>query len=329
MIYRVTILFLLGLVPFSFAKETKWQIPDMPVPVSSFGAVECEGYLYVYGGHAGKTHKYDTKTVIGSFWRIRLPAEGKGEEHAKWEELPNGPILQGMNLATNEGKIYRVGGMQPRNQPNEPTDTHSVADVAVYDPKSKKWSDLPSLPSGRSSHDVIIVRNKLYVIGGWELKGKGQKPQWAEDTLELDLKVKDARWKRIKQPFRRRALTVSAIGEKIYVIGGLDSEGHSVQRVDIFDVSTQQWSQGPEYLGEEVGFSPAAATIRGTLILSTSDGNLQWLNLKKNTWEKLGESATKRMVHRLVPFGKNLLLVGGANKTGPIAGIETIPFQEK
>ncbi|MCX7665142.1 MAG: hypothetical protein N2112_06325 [Gemmataceae bacterium] len=324
MIYRVTILLLVGLANFMFAKETKWQIPDLPVPVSSFGAVESEGYLYVYGGHAGKTHKYDTKTVIGSFWRIQLQQEG-----AKWEELPSGPILQGMNLATNGGKIYRVGGMQPRNQPNEPTDNHSVSDVAVYDPASKKWSELPSLPSGRSSHDVIIVQNKLYVIGGWELKGKGQKAQWSEVTFELDLQAKDARWKSIKQPFQRRALTVSAIGEKIYVIGGLDPEGNSSQRVDILDVTTQKWSQGPEYLGEGVGFSPAAATVQGTIFLSTSDGNLQRLDLKKNSWEKMGESATKRMVHRLVPFGKSLLLVGGANKSGPIAAIETIEIQDK
>lgn len=323
MIYRLTILFLVGLISFAFAKESKWQLPDLPVPVSSFGAVECDGYLYVYGGHAGKTHKYDTKTVIGSFHRIQLAEQG-----AKWEELPSGPILQGMNLTANAGKIYRVGGMQPRNQPIEPTDNHSVADVAVYDPKTRKWSELPSLPSGRSSHDVIIVQNKLYVIGGWELKGKGQKPHWAEETLELDLQAKDARWKRIEQPFQRRALTVSSIGEKIYVIGGLDAEGHSAQCVDIFDVSTQQWSQGPEYLGEGVGFSPAAATIQGTIVLSTSDGKLQRLNLKKSIWEPLSGSTTKRMVHRLVPFGKNLLLIGGANKSGPVAEIETIALQD-
>ena len=54
--------------------------------------MECDGYLYLYGGHAGKTHSYDTKSVLGTFHRLKL------DGGAKWEELPGGPIAQGMNL---------------------------------------------------------------------------------------------------------------------------------------------------------------------------------------------------------------------------------------
>ena len=31
-----------------------------------------DGYLYLYGGHAGKTHSYDTATVLGTFHRLKL-----------------------------------------------------------------------------------------------------------------------------------------------------------------------------------------------------------------------------------------------------------------
>ena len=34
------------------------ELPRMPKGVSSFGAVVCDGSLYVYGGHMGKTHTY-------------------------------------------------------------------------------------------------------------------------------------------------------------------------------------------------------------------------------------------------------------------------------
>ena len=34
-----------------------------------------------------------------------------------------------MNLAAHGGKVYRVGGMQPRNEPGEPADNLSLADV--------------------------------------------------------------------------------------------------------------------------------------------------------------------------------------------------------
>ena len=63
-----------------------------------------------------------------------------------WEELPGGPGLQGMNLASYGGKVYRVGGMEPRNKPGDPTDNHSVADVACFDPEMGKWESLPPLP---------------------------------------------------------------------------------------------------------------------------------------------------------------------------------------
>jgi hypothetical protein len=46
--------------------------PPIPVAVSSLGAIESEGYLYVYGGHSGKTHSYDTKSVLGTFHRLKL-----------------------------------------------------------------------------------------------------------------------------------------------------------------------------------------------------------------------------------------------------------------
>ena len=59
-----------------------------------------------------------------------------------WEELPGGPGLQGMNLAAYDGKIYRVGGMEPRNKPGDPTDNYSIADVVSFDPVAGRWQSL-------------------------------------------------------------------------------------------------------------------------------------------------------------------------------------------
>ncbi len=112
------------------------ELPPMPAAVSSFGAAECDGYLYLYGGHAGKTHSYDTKSVLGTFHRLKL------DGGTKWEELPGGPIAQGLNLAAHGGKVYRVGGMQPKNAPGEASDNHSLTDCADSTPRSasgRRW----------------------------------------------------------------------------------------------------------------------------------------------------------------------------------------------
>ena len=59
------------LVPITLA------LPPLTQATSSLGAVELDGYLYVYGGHAGKTHKYNTETVLGTFQRLKLEVKPK------------------------------------------------------------------------------------------------------------------------------------------------------------------------------------------------------------------------------------------------------------
>ena len=106
-----------------------------------------DGWAYVYGGHIAPTHVYSTAAVSGRFSRLRLA------DRSTWERLPDGPPLQGMNLAAHRGQIYRVGGMQPHNQPGEPQDVRSVADVARFDPAIGRWDMLPPLPAPPSSTD--------------------------------------------------------------------------------------------------------------------------------------------------------------------------------
>jgi len=300
------------------------MIPALPKAVSSLGSVECDGYLYIYGGHAGKTHTYSTKDVLGTFHRYKL----QGGTH--WEELPGGPILQGMNLAAHGGKIYRIGGMKPRNEPTQPSDNVSVVEAARFDPKTNKWEALPPLPAGRSSHDLVAVGDKLVVVGGWQSRGKGTAAVWHDTALILDLSAKELDWRQVTQPFQRRALTATAVGTKVYVLCGLDAKAEAHNRVDIFDVATEKWSTGPDVPGGRIGFSPAANTVVGRLIISTSEGVVFRLTEPGEVWEKVGTSAAKRIVHRLIPHGKDALLVGGAIPgVGNAAEIEIVKLAEK
>lgn len=229
-----------------------------------------------------------------------------------------------MNLAAHGGKIYRVGGMQPRNTPGEPSDNHSVTDVARFDPKVGKWEALAPLPAGRSSHDVVIAGDKLVVVGGWNQKGKGQKAEWHDSVLVLDLASKDAEWKAIPQPFKRRALTAAAVGNKVYVIAGL-GEKAAEKTVDVLDLDSGKWSSGPALPGDKVGFSPAATVVKGRVIVNTFEGPLYRLTASGDAWEKVGAVSHKRMVGRLVPHGSDsAVMVGGADGTGNIAEVEVI-----
>lgn len=300
--------------------------PPLPVAVSSLGAVACDGYLYVYGGHAGKTHSYDTQSVLGTFHRLKL------DGGTTWEALPGGPILQGMNLAAHGGKVYRVGGMQPRNAPGTPADNLSVTDVARFDPRTGKWEPLPPLPAGRSSHDVTVAGDKLVVVGGWQMRGKGEKPAWPDATLVLDLAAVAPEWTAVPQPFQRRALTAAAVGNKVFVVGGLGAVVGGLgtdgadRRVDVLDVATGKWTAGPQLPGtDRAAFSPAAGVVNGRVVVNTSAGPIHRLNDAGDGWEKVGEAKSKRMVARLIPFGADaVILVGGAGGGGNVAAVEVV-----
>jgi hypothetical protein len=297
------------------------SLPAMPQAVSSFGATICDGYLYVYGGHAGKTHSYDTQSVLGSFHRLKLSAP------QKWEELPGGPIAQGLNLVSYKGQVYRVGGMQPRNAPGEAADNHSLAEVARYDPASRRWDELPPLPAGRSSHDVVVAGDQLVVVGGWQLRGRSQMPQWHESTLVADLNEQPWKWQAIPQPFRRRALAAVALGSKVYVVGGLSPDGPE-PRLDILDLASRQWSRGPDLPGKErAAFAPAACALNGQLIVATNEGLLYRLLPDGKAWEKVGQASRKRQVARLLPWSEQaVLLLGGAGGGQNHDSLEIIPI---
>ena len=298
------------------------QYAPLPVAVSSFGAAVSDGWLYAYGGHSAKTHEYSTAAVSGRFDRLDL-AEGKS-----WERLAGGPGLQGLALAADRGKIYRVGGMEPRNEPGKPVDNHSTKECARFDPRTKKWEPLPPLPEGRSSHDITVVGDSLFVVGGWSMHGD-QGSDWLDTALVMDLAAKHLEWKKIKQPFERRALAAASYEGKVYVLGGFNADDEAKLSTDIYDPRDGRWSTGPELPGPSSnGFSPAACVHKGKLYVSVADGTLYRLDDTAAAWKKVGKT-TPRVVHRLVSYESQILVLGGASRNGNLDQIEVVKIDSR
>ncbi|RUL83188.1 kelch repeat-containing protein [Tautonia sociabilis] len=296
-------------------------LTPLPEPTNSFGGAVANGYLYVYSGHTGTTHRYHTGTTIPHFRRLALKG---GDE---WEELPVGPAVQGVSLVARAGLLYRVGGMAARNSEDEPHDLISIADVSRFDPESGTWTELPPLPEPRSTHDAAIIGDHLYVVGGWAmLGGSSDNTFFHEDALRLDVTDPEAAWEPLPTPpFRRRALAAAEHQGKLYVVGGLTEEGDVVPRVDIFDPATDSWSRGPDLPGESryVGFAPSAFSVGGKLFASAVDGDLYRLGDSGEEWERVGRLAVPRITHRLLPGPDGDLLIVGGNFAGrPVRFIE-------
>ncbi len=293
------------------------NLTHLPEATSSFGAIVEDGWLYIYGGHISPTHTYFKGAVSGKFHRAKLA------ENPTWESLPEGVAVQGTNLAAHQGKIYRIGGMEPRNEKNKAADNHSLGDAARFDVATKAWQKLPDLPELRSSHDVVVVGSKLYVVGGWALEGK--KESWRNTVEVLDLSVEKPTWSSIPQPFQRRALMAAALNGKIYVIGGMNEQQKIVQNVSILDPETKEWTEGPALPpGPISGFGSAVTVHKGQIYASLADGQVLRLNPEGTAWDKVA-TVSSRVAHRMASYQDSVLLIGGAAKGKNLDLVEIVP----
>ena len=285
--------------------------PGIPELVTSFGAAISNDALYVYGGHTGRAHEYYAEAQAHTLRKLDLK-NPKG-----WESLGEGPGLQGLAMVAHGGKLYRIGGFTAKNQDGEDQDLWSQPGVACFDPATNKWTDVAPLPEPRSSFDAAVLGDQIFVVGGWTMQGD-KDTQWLKTAHVLDLSADVPAWKKLPDPpFERRALSVAAHDGKIFAIGGMQRIGGPSTRVDVYDLKSRTWSQGPSLGGEGMeGFGSSAFAVGGRLYVTTYSGRLQRLAADGKSWESLHTLDRARFFHRLLPLSDNkLLAVGGASMT--------------
>lgn len=296
-------------------------LPPLPEGIASFGGAVCDGWLYVYSGHTGTEHDHSRENLSQHFRRIRL--DGQGD----WENLPMEAPLQGLPLVATGGKLYRIGGLDARNAPDEDADLHSVADFHVFDPATKKWQVLAPLPEPRSSHDAVAIGSKIYVIGGWMLNGEGE-GEWLNTAWVYDTAQADSQWQELPTPpFRRRALAAAEWNGKLVALGGMDDDALVSERVDCFDPATGEWQQLADFPGEDMaGFGMSAWSLDSGLYASGAEGILHRLAEDGQSWAKVGKLQLPRFFHRLLPADQDSLYVvaGASLKHGHVGTIEEL-----
>ena len=262
----------------------------IPRPTTSFGSAVLDGWVYVMGGYHGRPHDYNALGQSKDFYRVNL----RNTSHV--EMLPNQMGMQSCPLESWEGRVIRTGGLVARNSPEEPTVLESLHSVQWFDSSNMKWSDLPSLPSGRSSHDTAVVGSYLYVIGGWNIQSKADSRSWHNSMLRLDLRDPDAGWTTLKMPFEKRALAAVSVQEKILVVGGMTSSGIS-KSVHLYDPSEDSWEELTDYPGQSFGV--AADSFAEQVVASGSDGAVFQWEAATRQWGKVGYLTFPRFFHQI------------------------------
>lgn len=286
------------------------QLPSMPHAVTSFGATLIEDRLYVYGGHHGEAHHYTAQEQGRTLHCLDLRKGGQ------WESVAEDVGMQGLALVGHGGNLYRIGGLQARNDQDADHDLWSLDAFLRFNVANNEWETLPDLPEPRSSFDATVMDNTLYIAGGWTLKGHSEEESWLKTAYKFDLGQEDAEWIPIAEPpFERRAVATAVFDGKLFVVGGMSHQGGPLTSVDIYDPIQDEWESGPALPGDGIeGFGTAAVVVNGELYATTMNGNLHRLRRKSTEWELVCELSGTRFFHRMVAVDdRHLLLIGGAD----------------
>ena len=268
------------------------NLTELPMGVTSFGAACIDGKAYLYGGHTGRPHSYSMDGISEKLLCLDLNSKG-----ASWQEVSQGPKLQGLAMIAHGGALYRIGGLtieriapfnasetapEVKEFSEDETNTSpgtkilSVDSVSAFLPETGKWVSLPPLPEPRSSHDAVVVGDTIYVFGGWNLVDGIE--NWAANGYKLDLKAKPLKWETVAMPaVKRRAMSLAATGSKIYMIGGMSEHGETISDVEVFDTSLNKWSKAapiPDE-GSLAGFGNSSFAVGGKIYCQSFDGVLR------------------------------------------------------
>lgn len=287
-------------------------LPDLPMPITSFAATQVGDAIYVLGGQMGDAHDYARSWQNG-----KLLCLNTRSPHPVWQEIDEGRGAQGLALVAHGNRLFRLGGFEARNEEGADHDLHSLDAFRCFDLTSQTWTDLPALPEPRSSFDACVVGDKVFVVGGWSLRG-AEPTVWCETALVYDLSEANGHWETLPTPpFKRRALSVVACENQIFAIGGIGIDGKTSSAVNVFDLARNEWLTCPPLpdCGSLKGFGCCAFLFNGSVVVSVSDGQFFRFDRSAEQWSPLAKRVTPgRFFHRVFPLSEaTVAVVGGAN----------------
>jgi len=211
---------------------------ESPIDRSSHAISVVGNSLYLFGGeHTARTPVPSTLHVLDM---------NSSEPKWKTEEVIGSPPSPrfGHAQATIGDCIYVFGGRAGLQ-----IDELLMNDMHKFDTKTRTWTAVETKgepPSERSFHQMVALKNKLYVFGGCPAKGR------LADLYLFDPQT--SQWTKLPQASMegRGGAAFAAVGVfpswgegKLMVLGGFagdQCEGHEVGDIWEFDVATQTWS---------------------------------------------------------------------------------------
>lgn len=202
--------------------------------------VECEGKPHAR--HEAGFVSYADKLYLLGGRRIQ-PVDELDPVDLSWRALSKPPLeMHHFQPAIWKDRIVIAGAMTGGYPAEQPL-TH----IYFYFPDQDLWQRGPEIPESRrrGGAGVVIVDNKLYLVGGITNGHIGGFVNWL-DVYDLG----NDTWQVLPDaPHQRDHFQAALLGGKIYAAGGRRTSQATgqifslvVPEVDVFDIETESWS---------------------------------------------------------------------------------------
>jgi N-acetylneuraminic acid mutarotase len=196
---------------FKVIEETKPWISRAPMNTArcSMRAATINDKVYVVGGYNGAAlHTVEQYDPATNTWTGKAP-------------MPTARI--GFEVGVIDGKLYAVGGQDDAQ--------NLLATVEQYDPVTNTWTTKAPMRAGHAELTVGVVGRKLYAIDSYDRTVEEYNP----DTNT---------WRKMAStvPGQRQLVAAGTVNDRIYVIGGVDTNGNSLQTVEEYNPATDTWT---------------------------------------------------------------------------------------
>jgi N-acetylneuraminic acid mutarotase len=222
-----------------------------------------------------------------------------------WARLPDLPVsVDHAAAASSRGRLVVVGGYGADRQPLR----------AAYLFDGSGWRTLPPPPEERAAAAAAATAGgTVWVVGGRTRDGL------AKTMLALDLRT--LRWKVVRGPRPREHLAATALGGRVYAIGGrLAGYDTNFATVEAYDPRTGRWRRLPDLPAPRGGTGAAAVAGRIVSVGGESPTGTErtvWaLRPPSGSWARLPDLPTPRHGLGVVALGGRVWVVAGGPEPG-------------
>ncbi|MCA8910277.1 MAG: hypothetical protein KDB82_01120 [Planctomycetes bacterium] len=262
--------------------------------------------LYVFGGNNSVLdHQFEPENFVNEAYKISLTdlsAQRIADLPVKRQSFHT--FMTGTDDRFAEKLGFAVGGF---GHDGKAAITHGdiyqySIDADVWEPAKLKLP-APLTQFGLGEHD-----GKVYVFGGLDFdpaRGKKERFQESRTIWQYDPKEKDKGFVALEPelPTARRAFGGAVLGDKYYLVGGMTKNFEELDRCDVYDFKTGEWTKIPN--PSNARLSPKLIPLHGKLYLvGGSSPTLE--GFIRNTSVEVFDPATGKWSMLIDDLGENL-----------------------